>query len=220
MAKELLIEFIKDEKLNALELIDALNEKEKYEFSKDIISDIEEQIDYKIEESESLVELYKIKQKQKEYNMDTSLVERMIKRKKPLIDEDIETLDTEEIEYYIYDGFDSLTPNQRELLLNKAKISKINISDIEYLIEQIEELKESEKEQEEYNETTDYISANDYIEEPKNKVTLGDFIIANSIYSMLNEKEEKKESISNDYEPYQFEEEELEDDDYYFEDPD
>lgn len=220
MVKELLIEFIKDEKLNALELIDALNEKEKYEFSKDIISDIEEQIDYKIEESESLVELYKIKQKQKEYNMDTSLVERMIKRKKPLIDEDIETLDTEEIEYYIYDGFDSLTPNQRELLLNKAKISKINISDIEYLIEQIEELKESEKEQEEYNETTDYISANDYIEEPKNKVTLGDFIIANSIYSMLNEKEEKKESISNDYEPYQFEEEELEDDDYYFEDPD
>ena len=220
MAKELLIEFIKDEKLNALELIDALNEKEKYEFSKDIISDIEEQIDYKIEESESLVELYKIKQKQKEYNMDTSLVERMIKRKKPLIDEDIETLDTEEIEYYIYDGFDSLTPNQRELLLNKAKISKINISDIEYLIEQIEELKESEKEQEEYNETTDYISANDYIEEPKNKVTLGDFIIANSIYSMLNEKEEKKESLSNDYEPYQFEEEELEDEDYYFEDPD
>ena len=220
MAKELLIEFIKDEKLNALELIDALNEKEKYEFSKDIISDIEEQIDYKIEESESLVELYKIKQKQKEYNMDTSLVERMIKRKKPLIDEDIETLDTEEIEYYIYDGFDSLTPNQRELLLNKAKISKINISDIEYLIEQIEELKESEKEQEEYNETTDYISTNNYIEEPQNKVTLGDFIIANSIYSMLNEKEEKKESISNDYEPYQFEEEELEDDDYYFEDPD
>lgn len=219
MVKELLIEFIKDEKLNALELIDALNEKEKYEFSKDIISDIEEQIDYKIEESENLVELYKIKQKQKEYNMDTSLVERMIKRKKPLIDEDIETLDTEEIEYYIYDGFDSLTPNQRELLLNKAKISKINISDIEYLIEQIEELKESEKE-EEYNETTDYISANNYIEEPKNKVTLGDFIIANSIYSMLNEKEEKKESISNDYEPYQFEEEELEDDDYYFEDPD
>lgn len=220
MVKELLTEFIKDKKLNALELIDALNEKEKYEFSKDIISDIEEQIDYKIEESESLVELYKIKQKQKEYNMDTSLVERMIKRKKPLIDEDIETLDTEEIEYYIYDGFDSLTPNQRELLLNKAKISKINISDIEYLIEQIEELKESEKEQEEYNETTDYISANNYIEEPKNKVTLGDFIIANSIYSMLNEKEEKKESISNDYEPYQFEEEELEDDDYYFEDPD
>ena len=219
MVKELLIEFIKDEKLNALELIDALNEKENYEFSKDIISDIEEQIDYKIEESESLVELYKIKQKQKEYNMDTSLVERMIKRKKPLIDEDIETLDTEEIEYYIYDGFDSLTPNQRELLLNKAKISKINISDIEYLIEQIEELKESEKEQEEYNETTDYVSANNYIEEPKNKVTLGDFIIANSIYSMLNEKEEKKESISNDYEPYQFEEE-LEDDDYYFEDPD
>lgn len=219
MVKELLIEFIKDEKLNALELIDALNENDKYEFSKDIISDIEEQIDYKIEESESLVELYKIKQKQKEYNMDTSLVERMIKRKKPLIDEDIETLDTEEIEYYIYDGFDSLTPNQRELLLNKAKISKINISDIEYLIEQIEELKESEKE-EEYNETTDYISANNYIEEPKNKVTLGDFIIANSIYSMLNEKEEKKESISNDYEPYQFEEEELEDDDYYFEDPD
>ena len=219
MVKELLIEFIKDEKLNALELIDALNENDKYEFSKDIISDIEEQIDYKIEESESLVELYKIKQKQKEYNMDTSLVERMIKRKKPLIDEDIETLDTEEIEYYIYDGFDSLTPNQRELLLNKAKISKINISDIEYLIEQIEELKESEKE-EEYNETTDYISANNYIEEPKNKVTLGDFIIANSIYLMLNEKEEKKESISNDYEPYQFEEEELEDDDYYFEDPD
>lgn len=220
MVKELLIEFIKEEKLNALELIDALNEKEKYEFSKDIISDIEEQIDYKIEESESLVELYKIKQKQKEYNMDTSLVERMIKKKKPLIDEDIETLDTEEIEYYIYDGFDSLTPNQRELLLNKAKISKINISDIEYLIEQIEELKELEKEQEEYNETNDYISTNNYIEEPKNKVTLGDFIIANSIYSMLNEKEEKKESISNDYEPYQFEEEELEDDDYYFEDPD
>ena len=219
MVKELLIEFIKDEKLNALELIDALNENDKYEFSKDIISDIEEQIDYKIEESESLVELYKIKQKQKEYNMDTSLVERMIKRKKPLIDEDIETLDTEEIEYYIYDGFDSLTPNQRALLLNKAKISKINISDIEYLIEQIEELKESEKE-EEYNETTDYISTNNYIEEPKNKVTLGAVIIANSIYSMLNEKEEKKESISNDYEPYQFEEEELEDDDYYFEDPD
>ena len=220
MVKELLIEFIKDKKLNALELIDVLNEKDKYEFSKDIISDIEDQIEYKIEESESRVELYKIKQKQKEYNMDTSLVERMIKRKKPLIDEDIETLDTEEIEYYIYDGFDSLTPNQRELLLNKAKISKINISDIEYLIEQIEELNESEKEQEEYNETTDYISANNYIEEPKNKVTLSDFIIANSIYSMLNEKEEKKESISNDYEPYQFEEEELEDDDYYFEDPD
>lgn len=220
MVKELLIEFIKDEKLNALELIDALNEKDKYEFSKDIIYDIEEQIDYKIEESDSLVKLYKIKQKLEEYNMDTSLVERMIKRKKPLKDEDIEKLDTEKIEYYIYDGFDSLTSNQRELLLRKAKISKINTGDIEYLIEQIEEEKEFEKEQEEYNETTDYIESTDYIEEPKNKITLGDFIMANSIYSMLNEKEEKKESTSNDYEPYQFEEEELEDDDYYFEDPD
>ena len=35
MVKELLIELIKDKKLNTLELIDALNEKDKYEFSKD-----------------------------------------------------------------------------------------------------------------------------------------------------------------------------------------
>ena len=152
--------------------------------------------------------------------MDTLLVERMMKRKKPLKDEDINYLDSEEIEYYIYDGFDSLTPNQRELLLNKAKISKINISDIEYLIEQIEEQKEFEKEQEEYNETNDYVEPINYIEEPKNKITLGDFIMANSIYSMISELEKEKQSKSNDYEPYQFEEEELEDDDYYFEDPD
>lgn len=220
MVKELLIELIKDKKLNALELIDALNEKDKYEFSKDLVYEILEQINNKIEDSESLVELYKIKQKQKEYNMDTSLVERMMKRKKPLKDEDINYLDSEEIEYYIYDGFDSLTPNQRELLLSKAKISKISISDIEYLIEQIEEKKEFEKEQEEYNETYDYVEPINYIEEPKNKITLGDFIMANSIYSMLSEEEKEKQSKSNDYEPYQFEEEELEDDDYYFEDPD
>lgn len=220
MVKELLIELIKDKKLNTLELIDALNEKDKYEFSKDLVYEIQEQINNKIEDSESLVELYKIKQKQKEYNIDTSLVEKMMKRKKPLKDEDINYLDSEEIEYYIYDGFDSLTPNQRELLLSKAKTSKINISDIEYLIEQIEEKKEFEKEQEEYNETYDYVEPINYIEETKNKITLGDFIMANSIYSMLSEEEIEKQSKSNDYEPYQFEEEELEDDDYYFEDPD
>ena len=74
MVKELLIELIKDKKLNTLELIDAFNEKDKYEFSKDLVYEILEQINNKIEDSESLVELYKIKQKQKEYNMDTSLV--------------------------------------------------------------------------------------------------------------------------------------------------
>ena len=63
MVKELLIELIKDKKLNTLELIDALNEKDKYEFSKDLIYEIQEQINNKIEDSESLVELYKIKQK-------------------------------------------------------------------------------------------------------------------------------------------------------------
>ena len=65
MVKELLIEFIKDKKLNALELIDALNEKDKYEFSKDLVYEIQEQINNKIEDTESSVELYKIIQKQK-----------------------------------------------------------------------------------------------------------------------------------------------------------
>ncbi len=52
----------------------------------------------------------------------------------------------------------------------------------------------------------------------KEKITLSDFIMANILYDEIKEKEEAKSK--EDYEPYQFEEEELEDDDYYFEDPD
>lgn len=52
----------------------------------------------------------------------------------------------------------------------------------------------------------------------KEKITLSDFIMANILYDEIKEKEEAK--LKEDYESYQFEEEELEDDDYYYEDPD
>ena len=51
-----------------------------------------EQINNKIEESVNKVELIKIKEKLTEYNMDTSQVDKMIKRLEPIKDEDIEKL--------------------------------------------------------------------------------------------------------------------------------
>ena len=44
----------------------------------------------------------------------------------------------------------------------------------------------------------------------KEKMTLLDLLFPSN----------KKEDINEEYEPYQFEEEELEEDDYYYEDPD
>ena len=78
--------------------------------------------------------------------MDTNLVVKTITRRKPLVDSDINKFDEEEVEYYIYDGFDMLTRNQSLILLNKAKQLKIEKGDIEYLTEQIQESNEIEEE--------------------------------------------------------------------------
>ena len=137
MVNDLLIEFINEEKLNPLELIDALYYKEKYNLSTNQINNIKLQINEKIEETDNKVELVKIKEKLIEYNMDTTLVDRIIKRQENITNEDIQNLDYIEVEYYINDGFDKLTLEQKILLYKKSLQLKFNKSDLDEIIEQI-----------------------------------------------------------------------------------
>ena len=275
MVNDLLIEFINEEKLNALELIDALYHKEKYNLSTNQINNIKLQINEKIEESDNKVELLKIKEKLIEYNMDTTLVDRIIKRQENITNEDIQNLDYIEVEYYINDGFDKLTLEQKILLYKKSLQLKYNQSDLDEIIEQINDEIETIDNKDElikiknlllnHNIDTTFINKiikrynkiedNDinnfdeqeieyYIYEGLKKLSLKQQILLLEKAKRMNfdkddieyltesineykkdkkiqkiENTNKKEIYSN-YEEYQFEEEELEEDDFYFEDPD
>ena len=275
MVNDLLIEFINEEKLNALELIDALYHKEKYNLSTNQINNIKLQINEKIEESDNKVELLKIKEKLIQYNMDTTLVDRIIKRQENITNEDIQNLDYIEVEYYINDGFDKLTLEQKILLYKRSLQLKFNQSDLDEIIEQINDEIEIIDNKDElikiknlllnhniditfvnkiikrFNKIED-IDINDfdeqeieyYIYEGLKKLSLKQQILLLEKAKRMNfdkddieyltesineykkdkkiqkiENTNKKEIYSN-YEEYQFEEEELEEDDIYFEDPD
>lgn len=275
MVNDLLIEFINEEKLNALELIDALYYKEKYNLSTNQINNIKLQINEKIEESDNKVELLKIKEKLIQYNMDTTLVDRIIKRQENITNEDIQNLDYIEVEYYINDGFDKLTLEQKILLYKRSLQLKFNQSDLDEIIEQINDEIEIIDNKDElikiknlllnhniditfvnkiikrFNKIED-IDINDfdeqeieyYIYEGLKKLSLKQQILLLEKAKRMNfdkddieyltesineykkdkkiqktENTNKKEIYSN-YEEYQFEEEELEEDDFYFEDPD
>ena len=229
MVNDLLIEFINEEKLNALELIDALYYKETYNLSNDQINNIKEQLTYKIENSNNLVELIKIKEKLEEYNMNTSLVERFIKRQEKPTNIDIQNFDYIETQYYMDDGFDSLTIEQKILLYKKAQQLKFNQTDLDDIIEQIndeielidnnQELIKIKKLLKNNNINTSYIdkiiNKTKSIKDNKNEQNIE--YIKEESFSIFKLKTTKKENI---YEDYQFEEEELEEDDFYYEDPD
>lgn len=275
MVNDLLIEFINEEKLNALELIDALYHKEKYNLSTNQINNIKLQINEKIEESDNKVELLKIKEKLIQYNMDTTLVDRIIKRQENITNEDIQNLDYIEVEYYINDGFNKLTLEQKIFLYKKSLQLKFNQSDLDEIIEQINDEIEIIDNKDElikiknlllnhnidttfvnkiikrFNKIED-IDINDfdeqeieyYIYEGLEKLSLKQQILLlekakrmnfdkddiDYLIESINEykKDKKIQKIENtnkkeiysDYEEYQFEEEELEEDDFYFEDPD
>ena len=229
MVNDLLIEFINEEKLNALELIDALYYKETYNLSNDQINNIKEQLTYKIENSNNLVELIKIKEKLEEYNMNTSLVERFIKRQEKPTNIDIQNFDYIETQYYMDDGFDSLTIEQKILLYKKAQQLKFNQTDLDDIIEQIndeielidnkQELIKIKQQLKNNNINTSYIdniiNTTKSIKDNKNEQNIE--YIKEESFSIFKLKTTKKENI---YEDYQFEEEELEEDDFYYEDPD
>ena len=275
MVNDLLIEFINEEKLNALELIDALYYKEKYNLSTNQINNIKLQINEKIEESDNKVELLKIKEKLIQYNMDTTLVDRIIKRQENITNEDIQNLDYIEVEYYINDGFDKLTLEQKILLYKRSLQLKFNQSDLDEIIEQINDEIEIIDNKDElikiknlllnhniditfvnkiikrFNKIED-IDINDfdeqeieyYIYEGLKKLSLKQQILLLEKAKRMNfdkddieyltesineyKKDKKIQKIENTnkkeiyttYEEYQFEEEELEEDDFYFEDPD
>ena len=275
MVNDLLIEFINEEKLNALELIDALYYKEKYNLSTNQINNIKLQINEKIEESDNKVELLKIKEKLIQYNMDTTLVDRIIKRQENITNEDIQNLDYIEVEYYINDGFNKLTLEQKILLYKKSLQLKFNQSDLDEIIEQINDEIEIIDNKDElikiknlllnHNIDTSFVNKiikrfnkikdidiNDfdeqeieyYIYEGLKKLSLKQQILLLEKAKRMNfdkddieyltesineyKKDKKIQKIENtnkkeiysDYEEYQFEEEELEEDDFYFEDPD
>lgn len=201
MNKKEILKRLEEDKIDTLELIEILNQKDKYNLLEEEIWDVEDRINYQIEEQEDISKLENIKIKLEMYNMDNTFVNKIIKRRKPLKDSDINNFDKEEVEYYIYDGFDMLTVHQRLILVKKAKELKVDEDDIDYLIEQIEECNEDELDEQEY------------IQEENNSS------IFSNIFGTLFQSNEK-EKINNDYEQYQFEEEELEEDDYYYEDPD
>lgn len=201
MDRKEILNKIEDDEIDILDLIDVLNRKEQYDFEEEDIWDIEDNINYQIEEEKNIKKLEEIKSKLEKYNMDSTFTNKMIKRRKPLKDYDINKFDKEEVEYYIYDGFDMLTKVQRLILINKAKELNVDEDDIDYLIEQIDECNEDELDEQEY------------IKEQN------DSSILSNIFNALFQSNEK-EKTNNDYEPYQFEEEELEEDDYYYEDPD
>ena len=69
--------------------------------------------------------------------MNTSLVERFIKRQEKPTNIDIQNFDYIETQYYMDDGFDSLTIEQKILLYKKAQQLKFNQTDLDDIIEQI-----------------------------------------------------------------------------------
>lgn len=200
---------------NIFTLINIKKQMQKYKFSKEKYADINEYINSSIDSIYRVDELKKVKQKLTEYKFDLSYVDKAIYNLKfnihkqsndPLIRKLDAYIETRPMGVLEKVGEDNIKNGRDNRIIEKA------ISNKKKKLKEIKKLKRRIA----FNKVLDTLSN---IEEllsiftskskktKKHNYNLYD-------YSLL----EQEEILNGNYEPYQFEEEELEEDDYYFED--
>ena len=260
-------------------------------FDKSDIEYVEEKINNFIEELESIEQIEEYKVKLKEIKLSVSSCDRAIRRLKGVNEKDIDNLNKEDLEYFLYNSEDIYLLLAIKHNMSKYKFDTETHNDInEYInnaidsIYKIDELKKVKQKMKEYGFGLTYINkaifnlrfniykkSNDplirkldtYIENTplevlekvsednikndrdnriiekgiknKKKKSIKEnkqsiFAGINSFFSLFTSSSkntndnsnyssiEEEEIAKGNYEPYQFEEEDLEEDDYYYED--
>lgn len=242
-----------EEELNLEQIIDIKKELRDYNL---VISDadyLEELLHDCLDCVDTLEELKKIREVFVSENFDTHYVDKLIKRKSPITNDELDLLDKDDLEYYIYDGEEHL--DLEGLLRVKYNSSKYDYDDftLEGLdkeieeeiscIEDIDELERIKKVMIDYEFDIDYISKMIYNLKRRNKEIrmqnekqnkmereLYRNAFFSGLFSGLFSSGHKKKNTSylmpwesdlvkkGDYDSWSFEEEELDEDDYYYED--
>ena len=240
MTKEEIEEKLFNEDLNLEELLVLKDKMKEYDFSIDDLEYIDELI---IEELDLIDDINIIKKLKSKYN--SPLFDRVINRRELLTTKEIEKMNKEEIEYIYDNELHNLNIVQFFRLLTAMQKYKYSKEDINYILELIKEEIDSIEYKDYYdllNKLNDIKMhcfkyrcnvdiLNRYIKYVKTKtktgISLGKILFWTAIGAIGNENSTsnndlmpwEKESIKNDgYEPYNFEEEELEEDDFYYED--
>lgn len=246
-SRDEIVEKIYEEELSINELLSIKNQMKAFDFDEDDFKYVDEMI----EDSFDVMELSQLKEIRNyviELNIDSIIVDKYIKRKSPLTNELIETMEPDDIAYIVNDG--GLTVEQMLFIKKICKNMKIDSDILTYLDESInDEISDLDSEDDiidtkrmfdkygitnaKLNRKLRNVSVDDgeivgTIEKRKNNDSSlsGEILVSNLdehlfLFSALNnDYSSTKEEIDNNYEPYQYEEEELEEDDYYYEDLD
>lgn len=214
--KEDLEYIIYDVDLTINQWIVAIAQMKKYDFSK---FDYETAYDYLnelIEEIDSLNQLENIREKMKKYKLKTDFITKLIYKIKNNVQTDEKLTDEEKA---LFEYLDQRIEELPMEVLEKTKEKTISENgDTEILDKAINNKIKKQKEQEKMLQT----------ERKLNRKSIFWTLISTIFGASKDNKKlnndfdltsyEREEINKGNYEPYQFEEEELEDDDYYFED--
>ena len=226
--------------LNLDELIGLKEDMKEYEFKDSDMEYVDELILEQIDLIEDLNEIIKLKDR---YKSNSNLFDKVINKRNILNIKAIEDMNKEELEYILYDCELSVV----DLLRLFTCMKKYDFNDFanetvkDYLKESIEdkeldELKEIRKEALKYNVDTkildDYIKAalsKKYKRNKKSGVSLSKALLMSFLlsdtkganYSDSDLMPWEEDTVKNGgYEPFNFEEENLEEDDFYYDDLD
>ncbi|MGN1372187.1 MAG: hypothetical protein ACI4XM_07940 [Candidatus Coprovivens sp.] len=246
-SRDEIVEKIYEEELSINELLSIKNQMKAFNFDEDDFKYVDEMIEDCFDVME-LSQLKEIRNYVIELNIDTIIVDKYIKRKSPLTNELIETMEPDDIAYIVNEG--GLTVEQMLFIKKLCKNIKIDSDVLTYLDESInDEISDLDSEDDiidtkrmfdkygitnaKLNRKLRNVSVDDgetagTIEKRKNNDSSlsGEILVSNLaehlfLFSALNnDSSSTKEEIDNNYELYQYEEEELEEDDYYYEDLD
>lgn len=235
--KETIKELLYDGDLDLKELINLKEDMKEYEFKDSDMKYVDELILEQIDLVEDLNKIIKLKEK---YKSESDLFDKIIHQRNLINIKEIEDMDQEELEILLYDG----DLNTVELLRLYSCMQKYNFDKfdygtiLDYLKEAIEdkninELAKIKKEAKKYKCDTSiidkyakYILSKKY--DRRGRIKVGKVLFWSLIAGMIGEGKHidntlmpwEKEAINNGYEPFNFEEELLEEDDYYFDDLD
>ena len=235
LSKEKLEDLLYNGDLELDELIELKKNMNNFDFNESEKEYINEQILDKIDIIDDVNEIIKLKEK---YKSNSDLFDKIINQRNLINIKEIEDMNKEELEILLYDG----DLNAVELLRLYSCMKKYEFDNfdygtiIDYLREAIEgkdinELAKIKKEAKKYKCDTSiidkyakYILSKKY--DKRGKIKVGKVLFWSLIAGMISEGKQidntlmpwEKEAMNDGYEPFNFEEELLEEDDYYFED--
>lgn len=241
-------EKIYEEELSINELLNTKSQMKNMDFDEDVFVYVDEMI----EDCFDVMELSQLKEIRNyiiKLNIDPIVVDKYIKRKSPLTNDLIETMEPDDIAYIVNEG--GLTLEQMLFIKKTCKNIKIDSDALLYLDESINDeisdldtdsdIIDTKKMFDKYGITNAKLNRklkNCSIDDEKivdtnekrkkNASSLSGEILVSNIAEHLFSFSEynidfspmKEEVENNNYEPYQFEEEELEEDDYHYDDLD